>query len=76
MLAFEDLSIQHPNPAVMPAICYYVSCGGLNDNDPPQAHIFEYLVSNWQNCLGRIRKCDLVRGGVLSDGGLRGFKSS
>lgn len=77
MLAFEDLSIQHPVPAAMPAICYCVSCGGLNDSDPPpQAHIFEYLFSNWQNCLGRIKKCDLVGGGVLPGGGLQGFKSS
>lgn len=34
MLAFEDLNIQHPVPAAMPTICYYVSCGGLNDSDP------------------------------------------
>lgn len=26
--------------------------------------MFEYLVSTWWNCLGRIRRCDLVGGSV------------
>lgn len=26
--------------------------------------MFEYLIPSWWNCFGRIRKCDLVRGGV------------
>lgn len=34
--------------------------------------MFEYLIPSWKNCLGRIKKYELVRGGVS----LGGFKAS
>jgi hypothetical protein len=34
-----------------------------DDLSPPQAQVFGYLVPSWWNCLGRIRRCNLVRGG-------------
>lgn len=49
--------------------------GGLNENGPPKAHIFEYLVFNWWNSFFRIRGCGL--GGAVPVGGrLWGFHSS
>lgn len=38
---------------------------------PPQVHIFEYLVPSCLNYLGRIRRYDLLQGGVsLVEGSL------
>jgi hypothetical protein len=31
---------------------------------PPYIHICEYLIPNWWNCLGRLRRCGLAGGGV------------
>lgn len=38
-------------------------CGGLNEKCSHML-MFEYLVSSWWNCFGRIRKCGLAGEGV------------
>lgn len=38
--------------------------GGLNENGPPQANIFEYMVPSWWDRLGRIRRCGFVGEGL------------
>jgi hypothetical protein len=30
----------------------------------PYRLMFEYLVPSWWNCLGKIRRCGLIRGGI------------
>lgn len=46
-----------------------VLCGGLIENDPLEAHMLECFIHSQWNCLGRIRKCGLIGGGVLLRGG-------
>lgn len=36
-----------------------MQCGDLIENAPHRA-LFEYLVSSWQNCLGRILRCGIL----------------
>ena len=48
---------------------------GLNKLGPPQAHKLKYLIHSQWNCLGRIRRCRLVEGGLSLEGGkVWGFK--
>ena len=43
-------------------------CGGLNEHGP-YILMFECFVSSCWNCLGRIRRCGLIVGGVLLEVG-------
>ena len=50
-------------------------CGILDENGPSYAHIFVCLVPSEWNCLGWIRRCGLVGGGVSLEVGFEVFQS-
>ena len=41
-----------------------MECGGLNENGLQSLIYLNNLASSWWNCLGRMRKYSLVRGGA------------
>jgi hypothetical protein len=51
-------------------------CGDLNENGLHKAPIVEHLVRSWWDCLGRIRRCGLVGGGVSLGTGFEVSKDS
>ena len=38
----------------------------MNEND--LIFMFDYLVPIWWNCLGRVRRCGCIRGGLVAGG--------
>lgn len=46
-----------------------VLCGGLIENGALEAHVLECFIRSRWDCLGRIRNCGLIGGGVLLRGG-------
>lgn len=58
-----------PDPVIGREVALQTACSIVSrmvqwfqSEQPPQTHLFKHLVPSWWNCLGRVRRHDLVGG--------------